>query len=163
MKTSPTENLTIVLITPQIPPNTGNIARLCAANDIPLHLVGKLGFQLDDKHLKRAGMDYWDYVNWAHHENVDHYFEYLKTVPFYFFTSKTTQSYTQVTYPSNTHLVFGSENTGLDETWLNQYPKQCVTIPMISRNDKIRCLNLSTAAGIGLYEGLKQQGNNFDK
>ncbi|MBT5855747.1 tRNA (cytidine(34)-2'-O)-methyltransferase [bacterium] len=146
--------LTIVLVDPKIPPNTGNVARLCAATNTRLHLVGELGFTLDDKHLKRAGLDYWPYVNWEVFPDTESYFASLDPKSLALFTTKSEIAYTQVNYTPNHSLVFGSETLGLSETLRQQYSDQCVTLPMINPN--IRSLNLATTVGIGLYEAIRQ-------
>lgn len=146
----------IVLIEPEIPPNTGNIARLCGATGTCLHLVGKLGFSLDDKHLKRAGLDYWHVVEvhrWTALEDLQQAFPGGR----WWFTSKKARlSHVEVAYQPGDFLVFGKETTGLSEELLRRHPEQCIRIPIFS--PEVRSLNLSTAAGIVLYEALRQTG-----
>lgn len=149
--------LTIALVDPQIPQNTGNIARLCAATGTQLDLVGKRGYSLDDKYLKRAGLDYWDEVKMAIYDDADLYFEtlskkYSKTGNFYLLTTKSTTPYWRIEFQPNDTLIFGSETSGLDAKYRNAYPAQCITIPM--SNPNIRSLNLATSAGIVLYGAL---------
>ena len=150
------KKLTISLIEPQIPPNTGNIARLCASNNLELHLVGKCGFDLSDKYLKRAGMDYWDHVNYKVFPNTDDYFKNLTTEKIHLLTSKRQNSYTNQIYQLGDYLIFGSETTGLSDSILEKYNHRTCTIPMVSDNDEIRCLNLSTCVGIVAYEAMRQ-------
>ena len=147
---------TIVLVNPKIPPNTGTIARLCAATDIKLDLVGELGFSLDDKSLKRAGLDYWHLMNIEHHPSTEDYFNKLSADQFILLTTKSETPYYDYTFKKNDYLVFGSETTGLDEKILNQYSNRCYTIPMKNKNKGLRSLNLAVSTGIVLYEGLRQ-------
>ncbi|MCH9614415.1 MAG: tRNA (cytidine(34)-2'-O)-methyltransferase [Chlamydiia bacterium] len=144
----------IVLHEPQIPQNTGAIVRTCSVTGTSLVLVRPLAFELTDKWLKRAGLDYWKNVDITEIDSLD---QHLESNPdFYLFTSKADRPYSDVSYKDTTSLVFGSETTGLPEHYLEKYRDRCVTIPMKREG---RCLNLSNAANIGLYEGLRQ--NNF--
>jgi tRNA (cytidine/uridine-2'-O-)-methyltransferase len=146
----------IVLVKPKIPQNTGTIARLCAATNSELILVGELGFSLDDKYLKRAGLDYWDHVNWHHEPNFDEYFEKLTQSgeqP-YLLSSKATTTYTDVTFLENQILIFGSETEGLSETIKKKFQNRLLTIPMV--NPGIRSLNLANSVSIVLYEAIRQ-------
>ena len=146
----------IVLIEPEIPPNTGNIARLCAATGTVLHLVGHLGFSLDDRYLKRAGLDYWEFVSLMKWES----FEELKVAypagRFFYLSTKVPCSYLQVSFRAGDFIVFGRETRGLPEELLQANPDTSITIPMPAH--KVRSLNLSTSAGIVLYEALRQVG-----
>lgn len=143
----------IVLHEPQIPTNTGNIVRTCSVTGSELVLVKPLGFNTDDRSLKRAGLDYWDQVVVGEIDSLE---SFLETHPdFYLFTSKATRPYTDIEYFDTTCLVFGSETKGLPSAILEKYKERTVTIPMC--NDS-RCLNLSNAVAIGLYEGLRQVG-----
>ncbi len=145
--------LNIVLYEPEIPQNTGNIARLCACCDAKLYLVGKLGFVLSDKYLKRAGLDYWDKLEIEHIDSLD---ELIKNNPesnFYYFTTKTKQKYTNINYKKGDFLVFGPETRGLDENLLNSNKDFCVTIPM---KKDTRSLNLSNSVAIAAYEAIRQ-------
>ena len=145
----------IALIEPEIPQNTGTIARLCAATNSQLVLVGKLGFSLDDKYLKRAGLDYWEYVNWTHVESVSDYIEsMMPNEQVWALSTKGTTSYTDVSYTTDMTLMFGSESKGLSDAIRARYQKQLITIPMANPN--IRSLNLANAVSIVLYEGLRQ-------
>jgi tRNA (cytidine/uridine-2'-O-)-methyltransferase len=146
----------IVLIEPEIPPNTGNIARLCAATGTRLHLVGKLGFSTDDRYLKRAGLDYWEFVDIRYWRDLD---ELKSSVPdgrFFYLSTKVVRSYLQVRFSPGDFIVFGKETKGLPEELLAANPDNSITIPMPS--EKVRSLNLSTSAGIVLYEALRQCG-----
>lgn len=145
----------IVLVEPEIPQNTGNIARLCAANNFKLHLVRPLGFSTDDKTLKRAGLDYWHLIEVYYHNSIQEVIELYKDLDFYFLTTKVEQSYTQVKYSENCVLVFGKETKGLPESLLASYPDNCVRIPMRA---EARSLNLSNAVAIVSYEALRQNG-----
>ena len=146
--------LTITLFDPQIPPNTGNIARLCGANNIKLDLVGNLGFDINDRYLKRAGLDYWDFINFEIFPNINEYIIKKFHNNFHLLTTKSDVSYTKREFKSDDYLVFGSEITGISEDILEQYSNQSCTIPMVNKN--IRSLNLATSVGIVLYEALRQ-------
>lgn len=144
----------IVLVEPEIPGNTGNIARLCAATNSELHLVKPLGFSIEDKYLKRAGLDYWNLVKVHCHENFAEVVDLYKGHTFYFNTTKAKKHYTDVQYIADDFLVFGKETAGLPEELLRDHIDNCIRIPMI--NDA-RSLNLSNAAAIVVYEALRQQ------
>jgi tRNA (cytidine/uridine-2'-O-)-methyltransferase len=144
----------IVLVEPEIPPNTGSIARLCGATDTILDLVHPLGFKVDNKHLKRAGLDYWPHVQINHWENLEAFLRQQADHSLYFLTTKTTRSYTEVRFKPGDMLIFGKETKGLPEDILTLYSDRCLTIPM--SNSNIRSLNLAMAAGIVLYEALRQ-------
>ncbi|KIH75513.1 tRNA (cytidine/uridine-2'-O-)-methyltransferase [Geoalkalibacter ferrihydriticus] len=146
----------IVLIEPEIPPNTGNIARLCGATGTLLHLVGKLGFSLDDRYLKRAGLDYWpaiDVRRWESYADLQQAFPQGR---FWLTTKKAARSYHEVSFQPGDFLVFGKETQGLPDELLAAHPEQCIRIPIFS--PLVRSLNLSTATGIVLYEALRQAG-----
>ena len=145
--------LHIVLIEPEIPPNTGNIARLCLATGTRLHLVGPLGFSLNEKALRRAGMDYWDRCDIKIWQSFAEVCKQAPTARFFFLTTKSTRSYWEQTFTDDDYLVFGRETRGLPESLLSDHPDTCLTIPM--RSDA-RSLNLATSAGIVLYEALRQ-------
>ena len=115
--------LTISLFEPQIPPNTGNIARLCGANNIKLDLVGKLGFEINDRYLKRAGLDYWTHINWEYFSDIDDYCNNVFKSSFHLLTTKSKNLYTKRVYSENDYLIFGSETKGISEKILNAYPK----------------------------------------
>ena len=144
----------IVLVEPEIPPNTGTIARLCGATDSVLHLVRPLGFSTDDKYLKRAGLDYWKYVNIVYWDSFDAFLEAQDEGRLHFFTTKVDRSYTEIAYQPGDFLIFGKETKGLPMEILNLYGDRCCTIPMANAN--IRSLNLGVSAGIVLYEALRQ-------
>ena len=144
----------IVLVEPEIPGNTGNIARLCAATGIELHLVKPLGFSTDDKYLKRAGLDYWHLVKVHYHENFDEVPAMYRGHNFYFLSTKAPRSYTEVQFMPDDMLVFGKETKGLPETLLQAHWDTAVRIPMIS---EARSLNLSNSVAIVAYEALRQQ------
>jgi len=144
----------IVLYQPQIPQNTGNIARTCAATATSLVLIKPLGFSTNDRHLKRAGLDYWDGVNI---EEMDEITPLLQTeAPFFFFSSKASNYYTDTTYPANAILIFGSETSGLPSLFHEKWPNQFFTIPMVKGH---RSLNLASSVAIVLYEALRH--SNF--
>lgn len=145
--------LNIVLIEPEIPQNTGNISRTCAATGARLHLVKPFGFEINDKHLKRAGLDYWQYLDITYYENQAEFFEKNKGKQFYFFTTKALHRHSDVEYPDGAYLVFGKETKGLPEELLLENRDSCVRIPMI---DEARSLNLSNAVAIATYEALRQ-------
>lgn len=147
--------LNIVLVEPQIPQNTGNIARTCAATGARLHLVEPMGFRVDDAKLKRAGLDYWHLLDITYYENLDDFFEKNKDGEFFYFSTKATKIYSQVEYPDNCYLVFGKETAGLPEELLVKNQKNCVRLPMIN-NSAARSLNLSNSVAIGAYEVLRQ-------
>lgn len=148
-------SLNIVLVEPQIPQNTGNIARTCAATGARLHLVEPMGFRVDDAKLKRAGLDYWHLLDITYYENLDDFFEKNKDGEFFYFSTKAQKIYSQVEYPDNCYLVFGKETAGLPEELLFRNPERCVRLPMINNSDA-RSLNLSNSAAIGAYEVLRQ-------
>lgn len=148
--------MNIVLVEPQIPQNTGNIARLCAATASPLHLVGKLGFKTDDKHMKRAGLDYWQYLDLSYYDDFDS-FEKMASgkANFYFITTKGERTYTEFSFKESDYLIFGSETSGLPEELRSRSEDYYIKIPMI---EEARSLNLANSVGIVLYEALRQVG-----
>lgn len=146
----------IVLIEPEIPPNTGNIARLCAATGTVLHLVGKLGFSLDDRYLKRAGLDYWEFVTLKLWPDLETLKAASSAGRFFYLSTKVCRSYIDAGFQPGDFIVFGKETKGLPEELLNANPETSFTIPMPA--GKVRSLNLSTSAGIVLYEALRQCG-----
>lgn len=147
--------LNIVLVEPQIPQNTGNIARTCAATGARLHLVEPMGFRVDDAKLKRAGLDYWHLLDITYYDNLDDFFEKNKNGNFYYFSTKATKIYSEIKYPDDTYLVFGKETAGLPEDLLLKNQENCVRLPMIN-NSAARSLNLSNSVAIGVYEVLRQ-------
>lgn len=144
----------IALLEPEIPPNTGNIARLCAATFTELHIVGVTGFRMDDRTLKRAGLDYWNEVKLHRHIDIDRLYAALPDSRFLYFTTKSKRPYTDWEYRENDCLVFGRETRGLPEDLLHANWERCLTIPM--PNPEVRSLNLATSVGIVLYEALRQ-------
>ena len=146
----------VALVEPEIPPNTGNIARLCAATLTPLHIVGVTGFRLDDRAVRRAGLDYWPEVQLHRHASLDELHESLPTTRFLYLTTKAHKRYSNWSYETGDCLVFGRETRGLPEDVLKRNWDRCLTIPIL--NPKIRSLNLATAVGIVLYEALRQTG-----
>ena len=146
--------LTVTLFEPKIPPNTGNIARLCGANNVKLDLVGNLGFDMEDKYLKRAGLDYWDHIKWEYFPSIDEYCLSAFQNKFHLLTTKSKNIYTDRIFTKNDIIIFGSETAGISENILNEYPENACTIPMINKN--IRSLNLATSVGIVLYEAIRQ-------
>jgi tRNA (cytidine/uridine-2'-O-)-methyltransferase len=146
----------IVLYEPEIPPNTGSIARLCAATLTPLHLIEPLGFKIDDKHLKRAGLDYWEFVELHVHKSWDAFIETAKPAALWFFSKRGTKSYIATRYREDDFLVFGPETRGLPQELLNAFGERTLRIPMMSVG--VRSLNLSNAVSIALYEALRQLG-----
>ena len=145
--------INIALIEPEIPQNTGNIARTCAATGAALHLVKPMGFTPTDSKLKRAGLDYWDKLDITYYENLAEFLERTKDEELYFFTTKAPRAYTEIRYPERVFLVFGKETRGLPEELLYKNLDRCVRIPML--ND-LRSLNLSNSAAIATYEVLRQ-------
>lgn len=144
----------VALYEPEIPPNTGNIARLCAATRTELHIVGVTGFRMDDRELKRSGLDYWNEVTLHRHVDLDELYAALPNSRFLYLTTKATLSYTDFEFTDNDCLVFGPETRGLPETLLRDNSEHCLTIPMPNKN--VRSLNLATSAGIVLYEAIRQ-------
>ena len=143
----------IVLVEPEIPGNTGNIARLCAANHMTLHLVEPLGFSIEDKYLKRAGLDYWHLVDVKIHKSLDEVYEQYKDRRFWYATTKAVHTHAEVQYEIGDMLVFGKETKGLPEEIVVANPDTCIRIPMI---DEARSLNLSNAVAIIAYEAMRQ-------
>ncbi len=151
------EPLNIVLLEPEIPANTGNIGRTCVATGTRLHLIDPLGFKLNDKMLKRAGMDYWDQLDVTRYDDWEDFLERNPGARLYYFTTKARYAHTQVHYEEDAYLVFGKESAGIPEEILKKDPEHCVRIPMIGET---RSLNLGNSAAIGLYEALRQ--NDFE-
>lgn len=143
----------IVLVHPDIPQNTGNIGRLCVGLNAKLHLVRPMGFVIDDKKLKRAGLDYWQHLELTIHDSLQDFLEFSKSGNCYFLTTKTDKKYTDINFQKGDFLIFGAETRGLPEDLLNQNQDSCFTIPMFG---KIRSLNLATSVGIVTYEGVRQ-------
>lgn len=150
-------DINIVLVEPEIPQNTGNIARTCAATGASLHLVEPMGFKIDDRKLKRAGLDYWDKLDITYYSSLDDFFKRNRGETMYFFTTKAPRAYTEPLFPKRCFLLFGKETKGLPESLLEAHPDACLRIPML---DHLRSLNLSNSAAIAVYELLRQR--NFD-
>jgi tRNA (cytidine/uridine-2'-O-)-methyltransferase len=147
----------VVLVEPEIPPNTGNISRLCAATRSTLHLIEPFGFKLDDAQLKRAGLDYWQHLDWHRWANWATFENQLPPdARLWIIESKGTQRYDQIKFQPNDYLVFGRETAGLPKQLLDKYQDAWVRIPMF--HDKVRSLNLSNCVALVLYEALRQQG-----
>jgi len=146
----------VALVEPEIPPNTGNIARLCAATNTPLHIVGVTGFRMDDRALRRAGLDYWPEVKLTRHRDLEALYQALPEARFVYLTTKADRLYTDWSFQSNDCLVFGRETRGLPEDLLRANWDRCLKIPILNPN--IRSLNLATAVGIVLFEALRQLG-----
>ncbi|MCP3901627.1 MAG: tRNA (cytidine(34)-2'-O)-methyltransferase [Desulfobacteraceae bacterium] len=144
----------VVLVEPEIPPNTGSIARLCGATETVLHLVKPLGFSTDNKHLKRAGLDYWSHVDIIYWDSFDEFLVAQNEEQLFFFSTKVSNLYTDAQYSPGDYLIFGKETKGIDEETLKLYSDRCYTLPMPNKN--IRSLNLAMTAGIVLYEALRQ-------
>ncbi|HZK34300.1 MAG TPA: tRNA (uridine(34)/cytosine(34)/5-carboxymethylaminomethyluridine(34)-2'-O)-methyltransferase TrmL [Bacillota bacterium] len=145
--------LNIVLVEPQIPQNTGNIARTCAATGSKLHLVKPLGFAVDDRHLKRAGLDYWKYIDIEYHESLDGFFGKYPKGDFFFSSTKSKNTYTSAKYSENSYIFFGKETAGLPGQLLADNYDRCIRIPMKAKS---RSLNLSNSVAIVAYEALRQ-------
>ena len=146
--------LNIVLVEPEIPQNTGNIARTCAATGARLHIIEPMGFKIDDTKLTRAGLDYWPLLDITYYKNLDDFFEKNKG-SYYFFSTKAKNRYSDVDYPDNSYLFFGKETKGLPEELLHDNPEKCVRIPMIN-DSSARSLNLSNSVAIAVYEVLRR-------
>ena len=146
-------SLNVALIEPEIPQNTGNIARTCAATGARLHLVGPMGFQIDEKRVRRAGLDYWDKLDITYYDSTEEFFKKNEGAEFFYYTTKAEQTHTEVSYPNGAFLVFGKETKGLPEELLKANHDRCVRIPM---RGIIRSLNLSNSVAIAVYETLRQ-------
>ena len=144
----------IVLVEPRIPQNTGNIARTCAATGCGLHIVRPTAFEIDDKKLKRAGLDYWQYLDVHYYKNIEEFYEKNEGGEFFYLSTKAPKCYTEIEYPENSYLIFGKESAGIPEEILKKNLDRCVRIPML---EDIRSLNLSNSVAIAVYEVLRQQ------
>ncbi len=145
-------NLNIVLVEPQIPQNTGNISRTCAVTGARLHLIRPFGFEISDKNLKRAGLDYWDKLDISYYENMDEFYQ-KNDGNYYYFTTKGKKIYSDIKFPNNSYIIFGREDKGLPEDLLYDNPETCLRIPM---KPTLRSLNLSNSVAIAAYEILRQ-------
>ena len=148
--------INVALVEPEIPPNTGNIARLCAAMNVPLHIVGVTGFRMDDRALRRAGLDYWPEVKLTRHRDPDSLYQSLPEARFVYLTTKAERLHVDWAFDHDDCLVFGPETRGLPEKLLRANWDRCLKIPMLNPN--VRSLNLATAVGIVLFEALRQTG-----
>ncbi len=151
------KQINIVLHEPEIPQNTGNIARTCAATGAALHLIRPLGFEIDDKKLKRAGLDYWHHLDITYYDGLEDFYAKNPDVAVYYFTTKAQHVYSDVKYPSPVFIMFGKETRGLPEEELVKHPDTCVRLPM---REGLRSLNLSNTVAVAVYEILRQQ--NFE-
>ncbi len=145
--------INIVMVEPEIPQNTGNVARTCAATGASLHLVGPMGFKIEDKKLKRAGLDYWHFLDIRYYDSLQEFFEKNPHGEYVYFTTKAQKNHSDRTYGDNCYLMFGKETRGLPEELLIKNPERTVRIPMAT---DIRSLNLSNSVAIGVYEVLRQ-------
>lgn len=145
--------LNVVLVEPEIPQNTGNIARTCAATGARLHLVRPLGFSISEKAVKRAGLDYWDLLDITVYDSTEDFFEKTKGGQYYYFSTKAQHIHSDISYPDGAYLLFGKETAGLPEKLLHDNPDTAVRIPMIS---EARSLNLSNSVAVAVYEVLRQ-------
>ena len=146
----------VVLVEPEIPQNTGNIARTCAALGCPLHLIEPLGFSLDDRYLRRAGIDYWHLVNVKRYPGIDAFFEANNEGTYFFFSSRATKSFQTAEFRGMVYLIFGKESTGLSPVIIEKYTGDCYRLPM---RKEVRSINLASAAAVALYEAFRQ--NDF--
>jgi tRNA (cytidine/uridine-2'-O-)-methyltransferase len=147
----------VALLEPEIPPNTGNIARLCAANGLPLHLVGRLGFRLNDPALKRAGLDYWQAVDLRRHDSLEDFENSIADARVYCYSAHAKRLYTSAEFKRGDYLLFGSETRGLPAGVMERHGERVLRIPMLTQS--VRSLNLATAVGIAVYEALRQVGS----
>lgn len=147
--------INIVLVQPEIPQNTGNIARTCAVTGAKLHLVKPLGFSVDNKYLKRSGLDYWDKLDVEYHESLEEFLQKYKEEKLFFATTKAVNTYADVEYTDNCFILFGKETSGLPEELLKENKENCIRIPM---KNTLRSLNLSNSVAIIVYEALRQDG-----
>ncbi len=143
----------VVLVEPEIPQNTGNIGRLCVGSRCSLHLIKPLGFSLEDRYMKRAGLDYWKYLDWHVYDNFEAFMDKICPKQFYFFSKKAVRNYWDVSFQQGDALVFGKETLGLPESFIKNYPEQSLKIPMPG---KTRSINLSNSVAVAVYEGMRQ-------
>ena len=148
------KKINIVLHEPEIPQNTGNIARTCAATGASLHIIKPMGFTIDDKKLKRAGLDYWDKLDITYYDGLDDFMQKHPGAAIYYFSTKAPRAYTEIDYPDDVFIMFGKESAGLPEALLHAHPGHTVRIPM---RDGLRSLNLSNSVAIAVYEILRQR------
>lgn len=146
--------LNVVMVEPEIPQNMGNVARTCAVTGTRLHIIEPMGFKIDDKKLKRAGLDYWHLLDITYYKNLDDFFE-KNNGEYFYFSTKAKNKYCEINYPDNAYLFFGKETKGLPEELLKENPERCVRIPMLN-NAHARSINLSNSVCLGVYEVLRQ-------
>ena len=150
-------NLSVVLVTPEIPTNTGSIGRLCLATNSTLHLVEPLGFEINDSRLKRAGLDYWKYLQIVRHKSLEHFFQSIsQKAPMVFFSTKAKSSVFDQKFEEGSYLIFGCETKGLGEKLISKFSEYTFRIPQYDR--RVRSLNLANAASIAVYEAIRQLG-----
>ena len=150
-------NLSVVLVTPEIPTNTGSIGRLCLATNSTLHLVEPLGFEINDSRLKRAGLDYWKHLQIVRHKNLEHFFKSIpQKAPMVFFSTKAKSSVFDQKFEEGSYLIFGCETKGLGEELINKFSEDTFRIPQY--DSRVRSLNLANAASIAVYEAIRQLG-----
>ena len=149
------KKLNIVLLCPEIPQNTGNISRTCAVTGAALHIIKPIGFEISDRTLKRAGLDYWDKLDVTYYENLGEFLSLHGSSPMYFFSAHAEKSYAEAEYPAGVFLVFGRESVGLPEELVRENIDRALRIPMI---EGVRCLNLSNSVAVATYEALRQWG-----
>ena len=153
--------INIVLYSPEIPQNTGNISRTCAVTGARLHIIKPIGFEISDRTLKRAGLDYWDKLDVVYYDSYDDFLRRNPDAELFFFTQKGKRCYTDINYPDGAYLVFGKESVGLPEELISANADRTVRIPMLQT---LRCLNLSNSVAVAAYEVLRQNGfEGFDK
>lgn len=153
------KKVNVVLVNPEIPQNTGNVSRTCAVTGAALHIIKPIGFEISDRTLKRAGLDYWDKLDVTYYDSYDEFMQAHKDAPMYFYTAHAKGRYTDVEYPDGVFLVFGKESVGLSEDIVRANFERTLRIPML---EGVRCLNLSNAVAVALYEALRQRGfENF--
>ena len=148
-------SLNVVLHEPEIPQNTGNIARTCVVTNSKLHIIRPMGFSLDEKHIKRAGLDYWQYLDLTLYDSIEELWERFPDAEFHYFSTKVGRLMSEESFGADSFLVFGKETAGLPKELLDRFPGSSVRIPMY---DDRRCLNLSNAVCVGVYEALRQNG-----
>ena len=149
------KDINIVLVNPEIPQNTGNISRTCAVTGAALHIIRPTGFEISDRTLKRAGLDYWDKLDVTYYDSLDELYEKYGENPFYYFTSHAQRSYTEADYPKGVFLVFGRESVGLDKDLIELNIDRALRIPMLPT---VRCLNLSNSVAVAVYKALEGMG-----
>ena len=148
------KNVNIVLYNPEIPQNTGNISRTCAVTGARLHIIKPIGFEISDRTVKRAGLDYWHELDITYHESLDDFLKYAEGENLFYFTTKAPRAYTEASYPKRVFLLFGKETAGLPESLLYANPERCVRLPM---RHNLRSLNLSNTVCVAVYEALRQR------